>query len=77
MLLAHEPSDSAHWVTYSQSDFQVPVILGAFFSSQGVLPGEHLDECVALVLVDDAGLDSAEAAENATQLLLRASVTVD
>lgn len=53
--------------TYSKGIFKASGILHAFLCADSILARQHLDKCMALVFVDDASLDSAVAAENATQ----------
>jgi hypothetical protein len=47
--------------------------LHGLFGGYGILPGDHLDKSMALVSVDDAGLDLAVLAEDVAELLLGAS----
>ena len=44
-------------MTYSKLHFSRLVTLHSFFSAHGIVASKHLDEGVALLNVDDAGLD--------------------
>jgi hypothetical protein len=51
-------------VTYSEGEIMVPVVLHSFLRSDSVLAPVHLDEGVALVLVDNASLNLAVPTED-------------
>lgn len=61
--------------TYSKGIFKTSGILHAFLCADSILARQHLHKCMALVLVDNASLDSAVAGENATQFGLGTSET--
>lgn len=44
-------------VTYSKLHLSRLVTLHALFGGHSIVAREHLDECMALVSIDDAGLD--------------------
>ena len=54
---------------YPKLELLVPGLLHAGFGALGVLPVVHLDESMALVLVDDASLDVSKAVEDLAQFV--------
>lgn len=54
---------------YPKLELLVPGLLHAGFGALGVLAVVHLDESMALVLVDDAGLDLSKTVENLAEFV--------
>lgn len=63
-------------MTYSEGKLAGAGIFHVFFGIDGILAGEHLDECMALVLVDDASLNGAEASKYSSELRFGASTCI-
>jgi hypothetical protein len=53
--------------TYSKGIFKTSSILHTVLCADSILARQHLHKSMSLVLVDNASLDSAVAAENAAQ----------
>lgn len=62
--------------TYSKGIFKASGILHAFLCADSILARQHLDKCMALVLVDDACLDNAETVEYLAELGLGATTCI-
>ena len=54
-------------MTYSKLHVSRLVTLHSIFGAHGIVSREHLDEGVALINIDDAGLDQAELFEDSAQ----------
>ncbi len=63
--------------SYPELEIQASRFFHANLCPLGVLAEVHLDEGVSLVLVDDAGLDLAKAAEDLSQFHVGAAVEND
>ena len=48
----------------------MPKILHALFGAYGLVAGDHLDESMALVAIDDTCLDSAKRREDLAEFIL-------
>jgi len=62
--------------TYPELHVGVPVVLHAFFGRKGFLSGDHLDEGMALIEIDNARLDASKAREDGAELVFSASENV-
>jgi hypothetical protein len=61
-------------VAHPERNFQSAVVLCVLFGADCILASQHLHKSMALVLVDDASLNSAITGENGLELWLGASV---